>query len=259
MAKNENVSLRVCPPRDRQIVLQADKPWEKSKYITLYCSVIEDNGVYKMFYTHNNDDDKSNTGLLYAESKDGIHWEKPELGIVSYKGSKANNMLGILANEGSVIFEPDAPEEERYKCFVDHLRKGTFLHTSADGIHWRISEKPLGDFLLDSQNVAFFDQRIIIRKQGWCSCGAVPVLCVLSCTVRSNTHQYFAGETRYSFLNNGSHGHSVPIVNGCVQLYGCKYAADKFEKTENGIQPVTIIEFESVTDADKLEITYRIK
>ncbi|MBQ8231165.1 MAG: heparinase II/III family protein [Lachnospiraceae bacterium] len=50
------------------------------------------------------------------------------------------------------------------------------------------------------------------------------------------THQYFAMETRYDFLNNGSHGHSVPIVNGCVQSYGREYASDKFEKTNNGVR-----------------------
>ena len=160
LEENQGVTLRVCPPRDRQIVLEGDKPWETAKYITLYVSVVYDNGVYKMYYTHNNDDEENFTGLLYAESTDGYNWTKPELGLVSYKGSKANNMIGILANEGCVIFEPDAPEEERYKCFMDHLRKGTFLHTSADGIHWKLSDKKLGDFLLDSQNAVFYDERI---------------------------------------------------------------------------------------------------
>ncbi len=49
------------------------------------------------------------------------------------------------------------------------------------------------------------------------------------------TKEYFY-EERYNFLNAGSHGHSLPIVNGYVQSEGKEYAADKFEKTENGIR-----------------------
>ncbi len=30
--------------------------------------------------------------LCYAVSRDGIHWTKPELGLVEYRGSKANNL-----------------------------------------------------------------------------------------------------------------------------------------------------------------------
>lgn len=167
---SENVDLRVCQPRDRQIVITPDKPWEKNGYITFFSSVIKDNGVYRMYYTNNTDDENVKGGILYAESKDGYHWEKPELGLVSYKGSKANNMLEILAKDGSVIFEPDAPEEERYKFFMHHYTKGTFVHTSADGIHWKLSDKPLCNFMLDSQNVAFFDKRInkyVYYLRGW--------------------------------------------------------------------------------------------
>src|SRR5262245_48070852 len=31
--------------------------------------------------------------LCYARSKDGLKWEKPELGLVEYKGSKKNNII----------------------------------------------------------------------------------------------------------------------------------------------------------------------
>ena len=49
------------------------------------------------------------------------------------------------------------------------------------------------------------------------------------------TKSYFSSD-RYTFLNTGSHGHSLPIVNGGRQQYGIEYAADKFEKTDNGIR-----------------------
>ena len=47
---------------------------------------------------------------------------------------------------------------------------------------------------------------------------------------------YFDEKLRYGFLNAGSHGHSLPIVNGCFQKAGAEYAADSFEKTENGVK-----------------------
>lgn len=43
------------------------------------------------------------------------------------------------------------------------------------------------------------------------------------------TRQYFQPEYRYEQLNAGSHGHSVPIVDGCKQCFGKQYAAEMFE------------------------------
>lgn len=50
------------------------------------------------------------------------------------------------------------------------------------------------------------------------------------------TKTYFMKEVRYSFFNAGSQGHSLPIVNGRTQEGGAKYAADAFEKTDDGIR-----------------------
>jgi hypothetical protein len=72
----------------------------------------------------------------YAISKDGIHWEKPELDVVPgtnivYKGSR---------DSGTVWLDDNAPRpEERFKMA---LYAGTFLlFRSPDGIHWtKVSE-----------------------------------------------------------------------------------------------------------------------
>lgn len=47
---------------------------------------------------------------------------------------------------------------------------------------------------------------------------------------------YFDEALRYGFLNAGSQGHSLPIVNGCFQKAGIEYAADSFERIENGVR-----------------------
>ncbi len=43
------------------------------------------------------------------------------------------------------------------------------------------------------------------------------------------TRQYFDNETRYSIVECGSFGHSVPIVNGVCQSFGAKFAARDVE------------------------------
>ena len=79
----------------------------------------------------------------YAESDDGIHWTKPELGLHPYKGSKANNIVIPGGNIWGIIHEPQEPDpNRRYKAVVWHQpqyvpREGYFLYTSPDGLRWK--------------------------------------------------------------------------------------------------------------------------
>ena len=105
--------------------------------------------------------------MCYAESKDGIHWTKPNLGLVEYDGSKDNNICRIEAEVFSmtrindflsVLHEPEDPDPaKRYKCaYIAHMPfdevKGgrskigpnerrwgaTIYATSADGLSWKV-------------------------------------------------------------------------------------------------------------------------
>ena len=92
------------------------------------------------------------TAYAYAESPDGITWERPTLGIVDVGGSAANNLFrtggygpGLAVDDG-----PDCPDPaRRYKTFlfgsfvdgrVTHHQPGNpsglCVSFSADGIHW---------------------------------------------------------------------------------------------------------------------------
>ena len=42
------------------------------------------------------DGDGESGSVCYARSTDGIHWEKPNLGIVAYKGSKDNDFFEVV-------------------------------------------------------------------------------------------------------------------------------------------------------------------
>ena len=70
-------------------VLRKDKEWEgKGPYV--YGTVMWDADRLRMWYHHFVGGQYWDS---YAESSDGIAWTKPNLGIVTYKGSKDNNIL----------------------------------------------------------------------------------------------------------------------------------------------------------------------
>ena len=101
----------------------------------------------------------------YAESKDGIHWTKPNLGLFEWKWSKENNIVWL--GPGTHNFtafrdaNPAAPAEARYKAFggVGSFGGGLVPFTSPDCVHWTLGqEKPvITNGAFDSQNLAFWD------------------------------------------------------------------------------------------------------
>lgn len=127
--------------------------------VQFYGSVIREQGKFRLWYVAAGGDrlDKSVPRsapwrVAYAESDDGVSWRKPDLGLVEYRGSKANNLvltdpaeLGILNLK--VLHEPDDPNpEQRYKMTA-HVwfskgakgdRFGTLVpFVSPDGYRWR--------------------------------------------------------------------------------------------------------------------------
>ncbi len=92
------VRLKLHHPVRREIVLRIDQPCEKAWTETPdldptpfgYSTVMKDGDVYRLYYSWDRTGD-SPTG--YAESRDGIHWQKPNLGLVEIRGSKAASQI----------------------------------------------------------------------------------------------------------------------------------------------------------------------
>ena len=65
----------------------------------------------------------------YAESKDGIHWKKPELGLVEFNGSKANNIVMATINGRDYAPKFAIPVSEfhskRLKSYLPALPRST--------------------------------------------------------------------------------------------------------------------------------------
>jgi hypothetical protein len=167
--KQQGVELLMHRPVARDVALICNEPWEgnTSAYYTLF----EDGGRFRMFYRGAHFDVTTKKEAhpeftCYAESKDGIHWEKPKLGLFEFNGSKENNI--IWAGEDTHNFtpfrdtNPNCPEDARYKALaggsVRWGGKGLRAYQSPDGIHWSLMSDAgvLTDGDFDSQNLAFW-------------------------------------------------------------------------------------------------------
>lgn len=114
-----------------------------SKAVRRPC-VIRIDGQYRMWYLGMGKEKGSR--MLYATSKDGIHWEKPSLGLKSYMGSRDNNLVDLDTGEKRIATaiiihdSEEADKEKRFKMVYDALPGHTFnVAFSPDGLRWRNS------------------------------------------------------------------------------------------------------------------------
>jgi len=168
---SEGIVLTVNEARKHpEPVLVADRPWE-SMCIGGYFTILEEDGRYRLWYDSFASDYKSDADdrLCYAVSDDGLHWEKPELGLIEFQGSKKNNIVledigGDGYHGGTVFIDPSARPEERYKILyqAEGRTRGDFMRgaCSPDGIHWKKYPGILADHLSDTQTVVYHDERL---------------------------------------------------------------------------------------------------
>ena len=150
-----------------------DKPWEQ-RFDNFYGNVIydEEDELYKCWYSPFIIDnsakgmslkerekdydvpDKREMAICYAISEDGIHWEKPNLGLIDFEGNKSNNIVWRGKDQdanhwrgphGAGIFKDKYEKDpnRRYKAFF----KGEKLSIgfSKDGLHWDEYQQCDGD------------------------------------------------------------------------------------------------------------------
>lgn len=163
----KGAELRLNKPIPREVTLKHDQPWEGSG--CGYHTVFRDGDLFRMYYTANHLKVEANepikrhsTFACYAESRDGIHWKKRNLGLFEFQGSKQNNIIwtGTSAHDFTPFIDtnPDCKPEEKYKA-VAIGTGGLRAFKSADGIHF----SPLGEKAIitkghfDTQNLAFWD------------------------------------------------------------------------------------------------------
>ena len=153
--KRDGLELRLEQPVPREIVIKHDAPWEGSG--SCFYTVFHDGDIMRLYYMGldlTNEDGTTFQYLTrqiyacYAESRDGIHWVKPELGIYEFQGSKKNNIVWAVPKlDNFTPFKdtnPNCPPDERYKALSAGFGPGLFACKSADGIHWsKLVEGPV--------------------------------------------------------------------------------------------------------------------
>lgn len=144
-------------------VLLPDAPWERAGdgSIGLYSSVIREGNKTRIWYDVRFGD---SVQVAYAESTDGIHFEKPVLGLYPLNGSMENNIVMPTRVGGCAVWiDPHASPEQRYrsqsKGYNEPTAQQLYSYTSPDGIHWtQWMHENIGD--CDTQSIAFWDQRV---------------------------------------------------------------------------------------------------
>jgi len=184
----QNVTRRLHrPEKFPEPVIKKDRPWEKIPYFG--CSnwnTIYDpsEARFKCWYE---DYDMSvwwaekffDTCQMFATSKDGLHWEKPDLDVNRIEGRQTNIVLGRdsygSVHSATIFLDPmETDSSKRFKTIYRRHRRGerkkdarfgseiitTDMATSPEGIHWTpVKENPLqienigGDVLIANRDL----------------------------------------------------------------------------------------------------------
>ena len=174
------ITFQLHQAEPREVILVTDKPWEGNT--CAYYTIFQDGDKYRMYYRGSHWDEKAKRAthpevVCYAESTDGIHWQKPELGICKFDGSSANNIVWDgLGTHNFTPFKDTNPKckpDAKYKALGrgrslrpgdKSSKHGLFAFQSADGLHWKLMQETpvITEGAFDSQNLAFYDP---IQKQ----------------------------------------------------------------------------------------------
>ncbi len=126
-------------------IITCDMPWERDTggYYIERMSMVndEEEGMLKMWYEVYLMP-SGVTRVCYATSRDGIHWDKPNLGLVEFEGSKDNNIIPFSKDRHVARFvekDPNASDPARlYKSLMrnEGEERVWIPKYSPDGYHW---------------------------------------------------------------------------------------------------------------------------
>lgn len=164
----EGARLVLNHPRDAGESFKLDRPWEG-----LFCgyfTIVKYEKGFRAYYRSRpkagKDGDDSETTSV-AESKDGIVWTKPKLGLYEIDGSRDNNVVLKNMTPYSHNFSPwldsrpGVEKNQRFKALAGLYPEGLALLVSADGLTWKVHRKGVitsKEFAFDSQACAFWSE-----------------------------------------------------------------------------------------------------
>ena len=164
--------------KEEKVLFMQNQNWEV-RFDNSYPNVIYDDRMkkYRCFYSTFTKDDMAKVvpyipkddrivSLCYAESEDGINWEKPILNKAKYRGSKKNNIIGHFLHGTSVLYDKyEKDKNKKYKLFtkLDYVNGVNHLAVafSQDGINYT-EFVHLKDFnpRADTHNSVIYDKNL---------------------------------------------------------------------------------------------------
>lgn len=231
----QGVTQRLHHPVPQEVALAFDRPWEGS--VSYDQVVMLEDGRYRLWYRGGGDDDQR---TAYAESTDGIHWQRPLIGRFEHKGSTTNNIVIESTTAIAVcVFRDDNPatsDAERYKAIgigtpQDGRQTLRGLY-SADGIDWqRLEQDPLVVApddqrpWFDTHNVAFWDAlqgQYVIYARGWLASGVR--------SIRRTTSPDFRNWSDFEWIDMGDAPEEHLYKNGCTPYFRAPHIYLMFPK-----------------------------
>jgi hypothetical protein len=159
----DRVQARLIPGVNPQVVLRGGPPGSPDEVLLYYGTVTWIGDTLHMWYNGNHGPEANNIGyervtccICYATSRDGVTWDKPNLGLVELDGSKENNVCALdaptLWSTCALLHEPEAPDpNRRYKLAYEARYDGRNMFCvafSPDGLRWTPSARnPVGPFI----------------------------------------------------------------------------------------------------------------
>jgi len=130
------------PVKERGPAIEPDRPWENDR-VDIWSAPVwsDDKSLWQMWYW-------GGDGLycMYAESADGINWEKPDLSLVEWEGNKNNNIINLgfnaVGKENRIVIIRDEHEPDPLKRFkgITRVKSNLKALVSPDGLNWTSTE-----------------------------------------------------------------------------------------------------------------------
>ena len=219
IAKLRGARLELRRPERREAAMTFDAPWEDS--VAFPDRMLPYEGGWRLYYRAGILDwnrEEDTTVVAMAETRDGVVFTRPELGLVEVKGTRRNNVLQVggfpTVPPPFLDSNPSRCPDQRFKGIAARACKAHAM-ASADGLRWApMQEAPLdlpGQF--DTINTAFWDAvagcyRCYTRSwhdratgrvlEGWNFADAQPVRAIQQATSPDFVHWSAPGQLRYA-------------------------------------------------------------